>query len=373
VSDPLAGFLEGLVGEPGGAGFRGGYDFREGIKDRRRRRYIEEAILRMKMASAERENREGELRDAMLRDETGLGVVPSRAARLEFTPPPFGAPAPVAGDRVRDLRRAVGTQLVNDAVPAGVQGSFGAPPLEAPQLRQGIRFGGVEQVGTSRAVREEIGYDPQESTGSLEGDISRSRQPTTAQLVGQTLAGLAGRDDLSPVQQSLVGRGAVPFSALQPKRYAPTTREEWLRDQRDVAALRVGSRATKEDLTAVERQIDDTRADLAAAERRRPKKPLVFVRPEDEQAFGTAETEAGEAVDALQQRLDSLNVVRDELAAELQGGPGGGRPPVEGTDPRLQQLDQQYQAALSRGVDPVAAKAVYDRERQRITAKRGRP
>jgi hypothetical protein len=42
VSDPLGSFLEGLVGEPGGAGFYGGYGFRQGIQERKRRRATEE-------------------------------------------------------------------------------------------------------------------------------------------------------------------------------------------------------------------------------------------------------------------------------------------------------------------------------------------
>ncbi len=351
MSDPLGALLEG-----GLSGFETVYGLREGAKERKRRTRFEEALERFRLAEGERRLRTGAREEAAQVEETGLDVVPSRVPQTEFTPPTFG-PDAAPPDELRFLRTEVGREL----------GGFGTPALPAARMRPRIEFGGVEQVGTPRAAVEEIGYDASISTGDLAGDIARARQPTMAQQVGKALGSFTGRDDLTPVQQTLLGRGAVPLSALQPKRYAPATREEWLRDQRDLAALRVGSRATKEDLTAVERQIDDTRAELAAAERRRPKKPLVFVRPEDETAFGAAESEADEVITALQQRMDSLNVVRDALAAELQGGRGGGA----GADPRLQRLEEQYRAALDRGVDPARARERYEQERRRLLGERG--
>jgi hypothetical protein len=209
------------------------YGLRRSEQERRRRQQIEDELLRYRAAEAERQARAGAIQEAQTRDETGLAIVPSDVPRASFQPGGFNEPASARPpERILGLRRDVGAEL------GGVRGSFGAPPLEAPRAPERIRFGGVEQVGTPRAVRDEIGYDPAESTGSLEGDIARARKPPMAAEVGQALAGFAGRTDLSPTQQMLVGRGKIPFSALGPRRYVPTTRAEWLADMQALAGTR---------------------------------------------------------------------------------------------------------------------------------------
>lgn len=243
MSDPTAGFLEGLVS--GGAA---GYSFREGVKDRKRRRAIEDALLSIKMAEANRQQREGQIKEALVQDQTGLAVVPSSAPQIPFNPPAFGAQPAQPADRVGGLRRAVGSELAGPSVdfspegPGAVRGSFGRPRLPTPTIKQGIHYGGVEEVGTPRAVREELGYDPSVSTGSLEGDIARARQPTVAQSVGHALAGFSGRTGLSPAEEILVGRGKIPYGALAPKPYHATTRAEFLENAKALIGARTSQR-----------------------------------------------------------------------------------------------------------------------------------
>lgn len=82
-------------------------------------------------------------------------------------------------------------------------------------------------------------------------------------------------------------------------------------------------------LGAVERQVDDTRADLGAARRAVPKAPILgFQSPADSTKFVGDSTAAAGRVGDLQGRADSLGAVRDSLAAYLEGrplGPNSGR------------------------------------------------
>lgn len=94
-----------------------------------------------------------------------------------------------------------------------------------------------------------------------------------------------------------------------------------------------GARADeRQDLTTVEHQVDDTRADLARAEREMPTRPtLADQLPAVAQRFTADSSAAAGRVDVLRQRADSLGVVRDSIAAAIQGRsfrrPGAGAAP----------------------------------------------
>jgi hypothetical protein len=72
-------------------------------------------------------------------------------------------------------------------------------------------------------------------------------------------------------------------------------------------------------LATVERQVDDTRADLARAEREVPKRPMFFLSPSDSTRFVADSADVGRRLAGLRQRADSLSAVRDSLAAVVQG------------------------------------------------------
>lgn len=84
---------------------------------------------------------------------------------------------------------------------------------------------------------------------------------------------------------------------------------------------RAGGSTTHPELRAVESQIDDTRAQMAAAQRERDRIGSFPLTEAD--STDAEDLDAGLA--ALQQRMDSLNVVRDSIAANVQGKtvPGG--------------------------------------------------
>jgi hypothetical protein len=75
----------------------------------------------------------------------------------------------------------------------------------------------------------------------------------------------------------------------------------------------------RQDLATVERQVDDTRADLARTEREVPTRPMFFLSPQDSTRFVADSAEVGRRLGGLRERADSLSVVRDSLAAEVQG------------------------------------------------------
>jgi len=80
------------------------------------------------------------------------------------------------------------------------------------------------------------------------------------------------------------------------------------------------SRATaRQDLGSVERQVDDTRADLGRAEREAPTKPMFFLTPSDSTQYAADSASSAERVGGLRQRADSLSTVRDSIAADVQG------------------------------------------------------
>jgi hypothetical protein len=77
----------------------------------------------------------------------------------------------------------------------------------------------------------------------------------------------------------------------------------------------------RQDLASVERQVDDTRADLARAERDAPQKPMFFLSPADSTRFAGESAASASRVSGLRQRADSLSAVRDSIAALVQGRP----------------------------------------------------
>jgi len=349
MSDPTGALFEGILETAPRF-----YELRSGINERKRRQALEDEEMAYLRAERERRLRQGAREEAAQAAETGLDFVPSRVPRNAFTPPTFG-PEPVSRDDLLRFRGDVGRGLRGDrSVDPGftaprlgpqrdIDPGFTGPPsarfpgdpgidpgFTAPRPRGRIEFGGLEETRTPRAVTEELSYDPRVSTGSLQGDLARARQPSMNEQVGRALGGFAGREDLTPTQAGLVGRGAIPPSMLTPRRWEPRTREEQLDFEHDRARAtgllgqreRSGPTARRrEDLAAVERQLDDVRAELAAAQRAIPPAPPLAEFDEGIARAHVERTAPGRRrVAALQQRLDSLNRVRDRLASERQDG-----------------------------------------------------
>ena len=86
---------------------------------------------------------------------------------------------------------------------------------------------------------------------------------------------------------------------------------------------------TQREQRAVAGQIDDTRSDLARAEREsapRMTRPA-FLPKEREGQFVADSTAAARKIGGLQQRADSLTAVNDQLVARMRDGDGGGTRP----------------------------------------------
>lgn len=329
-------------------------------EERRRRREREELELRLRMAEAA----SGLEPDTDQFPYADAGI---QAATPPIAPPERGNITQADVGRVPSMRGTLtqadaGPSPDVDGGPGAVAGGGDATP---PPPRPGVPPEAAPPRGalTNEAIAliAQLRAQPGRTRGRAEANNRRAYEALHRRNPEAYPEYIEGMEE--GYYADLLARESEHITT--PKRYAPSTREEWLADQRVLAGFRTGSRATKQDLGAVERQIDDTRADLAAAERRRPKKPLVFLKPDEEEpAFNAALADAEEDITDLRQRLDSLHVVRDALAAELQDGTGA---PAR-TDPRLRELDEQYRAALDRGVDPAAAKEVYDRHRRQILA-----
>lgn len=99
----------------------------------------------------------------------------------------------------------------------------------------------------------------------------------------------------------------------------------WARGLMSEKVARIRKQATahqqqREDLTRVERQVDDTRADLSNTQRAKPDKKNYGGRtgkPRDQYKTDVQTWE--DRVNELRHRADSLGTVRDSLAAEVQG------------------------------------------------------
>lgn len=98
--------------------------------------------------------------------------------------------------------------------------------------------------------------------------------------------------------------------------------EEWRKDQ--TSERGEGGNDTRRALTSIERQVDDTRADLGRVERATPELSMVgYDTPADSIARVSLRQSYLERARKLQERADSLDTVRDSLvAASLNGGEG---------------------------------------------------
>lgn len=88
----------------------------------------------------------------------------------------------------------------------------------------------------------------------------------------------------------------------------------------NIRKAQAGRQQQREDLTRVERQVDDTRADLNTARMAKPDKKNYGGRtgkPRDQYKTDVQSWE--DRIGTLQHRADSLGTVRDSLAAEVQG------------------------------------------------------
>lgn len=106
---------------------------------------------------------------------------------------------------------------------------------------------------------------------------------------------------------------------------------------------------TRQDLASVERQVDDTRADLSRAERDAPSRPPIFLSADAEQNFRADSTEAAVGLNLLRERADSLGQVRDSIAAEVQGRRYE-RPQAAGSTPA-----DRWEQLVRQGVPPAEA------------------
>ena len=170
--------------------------------------------------------------------------------------------------------------------------------------------------------------------------------------------------------------------------------EEWRKDQ--ASKRGEGENDTRRALTSVERQVDDTRADLGRVERATPELSMVgYDTPADSIARVSLRESYLDRGRKLQERADSLGSVRDSLvAASLSGGqsrPSPSSPAVpagpDASDPTahdapdltthditaaLEDLEHQYREATSyRGPngerkDPLALRKRYQEVKAKI-------
>lgn len=294
MTSPLAAFLEGI-----GSGFQSGHEFHEGVRERRRRRTLEEE-------ERARRNFERGRGDAERAQETGIEYVPSRGPDLVAQ---FDEGVRGRADR---LRRGVGDALVPRS---DMRFDHFGDEVALPQIRgmeDRIQFGGFQKVRPSAA--EQVAH-------------TEEHQAELAAAVGNQLAKSRPGLGINPGTQeaTLLGMGKLP---LEPETWAPRTRQDqldWLRDtgvisQRTRAGRAAASADQRQDLGTVERQVDDTRSDLARAERDMPTRgDLTDYDPAARARFATDSTRGAGRVAALQHRADSLGRVRDSIAGETQG------------------------------------------------------
>lgn len=174
---------EALVSEPFAGlleglagGFQTGHEFREDIKSRRRRRELEDRLAFLREQQEQRASAE-ESRQATTYGQQQEEYTRRKGLRTEVT---------------AHLAQPTRFKTLGQYV-SGQPGEHGGPPLSAEAQR--------------------------------------------AQAVGRVLGEFGGRE-LNPDEQLLVGSGEVPASAIQPRRYYPTTRDEYLQNARDVAGYR---------------------------------------------------------------------------------------------------------------------------------------
>ena len=83
------------------------------------------------------------------------------------------------------------------------------------------------------------------------------------------------------------------------------------------------SSAPRRQIGTVNQQIDDTRAQLQAAAREKPKPRHAYLSPADSVSHTTDTKAASARIRELAAKLDSLTAVRDSMAAAEQGRPAG--------------------------------------------------
>lgn len=168
--------------------------------------------------------------------------------------------------------------------------------------------------------------------GGYELDPSLTDRGRTAARQRQTIEALVARGvPRDEAEAEVLGNmeGAIS-EHFHPGPYQPRTKEEALEliqaradAEARAARGRVGDVRLRDELTRVERQVDDTRADLAAAEREKPDLSQYLMAGKTVEDHRRALADRDRRVTDLRQRADSLSGVRDALAARLQGGPAG--------------------------------------------------
>jgi len=176
MSDPLAGFLEGLAG-----GFSGGYGLRTDRDERRRRRVLEDEELAYRRGERARQAFERERDDAERAQRTGVAFTNPMAEAPDVggafdADRQFGA-----GARVGELRQQVGEQLYQ-----------GLPEIRTQPFGAAFR-----QVGRSEADDESI------------------QRAELGSRVGEALVRAHGVDSqFSPSDRTLLGTGDLPATAV---------------------------------------------------------------------------------------------------------------------------------------------------------------
>lgn len=249
MTHPLAAFLQGLTGDEETPGFQGGYKFRQGITDRKR-----------KLA----ENTED--RDYL---------------------------------QARRLREDVGFQL-EQRVNQGQLDAQGRSAANDQDRRRRV-------AAAAAQIREQYGRDPKYKGLTLLPDEDLVRE------FGDILTN--------------------PQRFERPGGYTSTHRTE-----------------ARQDLTSVEKQVDDTRSDLSRAEREMPTRPpMAAYDPSVARQFTADSSAAAVGVNLLRQRADSLGIVRDSIAADVQGRPFH-RPGQTGKKP-----EDRWEELVGQGVSPAEA------------------
>jgi len=368
MTHPTGSFLDGALN-----GFERGHAFRVSRADRRREQEERERRRRIEDEELAYRRRQREREEAEAIGRTGIGVAPPSAPRVEFNAPRFGQsfgdrshaafgvqapPSGFLGDtRVGSLRQEVGRMLQQ---PHGQQpmpgvGVQSRAVVQAPAAQPQVDFGGFRRVGPSAEDRESM-------------ESARVASQVGAQLAGM----LPGGEQLSPEAQTMLGMGRIPVTAVtgmydraQVAREAAAYRERYrgriparLTDEETVRLGRYlfqqqndlrpvgsgtggGTTTAREHLRTVEGQVDDTRTNLARAERQMPTRPEFFATPEGERRFVQDSTRIGTRVNQLQQRADSLDGVRDSLAGVVQG-----RRPAPAARPQLSVTRAEYDAIV---------------------------
>jgi len=125
----------------------------------------------------------------------------------------------------------------------------------------------------------------------------------------------------------------ILFPTRRADPYGGRTREQWLQDMRDVERIRDEGNAsaqTRQDLSTLNTQVDDARAEVARAERAIPeRRQYGFVHPttgefyepgsESAKRFSADSLSSAQRIDALRRYMGDLLAKRDSTAAAARG------------------------------------------------------